>query len=703
MMSDGNERYFEGKEINDASDSPSEWIIYPLSEGTPLSPPDDAKYMVLFSDKATVEWFKQQSPKELPGLEVLKLVLCHAGVTWWQWYVKTGDLVTDFPDDDLFYDREACVESTTWEELAHEDDRIRVLESVQRFEETGYISFDCSFRLSTEMPRSVHARDVLLLLVTNKRPTSVLGIFFDVTESQIARDHTYWGKELPEDEAEDRINWYRLISELDRHDIDGDRIDEIKSQSRGVFSSLMILSDIPAFRKNADLEYLEVNKAFERLVGLSSEEILLRSDEELWGKEANVQLARLCASALNGESVQQEHVRSINGEPHVFFDKVYPEWGFDGRISGVQGIMFCIGPEGMPAEEKELPHRKQISPHMRAIYQKLHLAAQGNCMVLLTGESGSGKDFFARRIHELSKRVNEPFEILNCAALPESLAESELFGYEPGAFTGTKGRKRGRLEIAGMGTLVLDEIGDMPLPLQTKLLTFLDTRCFKRLGGEKDIQCRARIIATTNTDLKKAVAEGRFRKDLYYRINVFSMQVPPLRQRLEEFPSIMRVLLADLAKRMELERIPQIDGFAMRKLLDYHWPGNVRELTNVLERAITHANGANIGVEHIVFDTEEETASLDDHSTEHTPSSESEQSPHIPQERGEGDFHGVELPNPSNEFVRAIYEDYIVQRGGSSTDVAKRYGVTNSAVRWWFKRAGLTKRKAGRPKKKRAD
>lgn len=683
-------------ETTDAEDKlGSEALILFLDDSGVPTNQEQAKCGLVFSDEATIKLLTQDRDEKVE-VRLWRLGMCHAGVTVWEWDLKTREIKID----ELAEGPPLCygsLEGNTWEEIAHEDDRKRVLEAVQRFEETGYVSFDCSFRLATEIPRWVHVRDTQLLLDANEEPMQVIGIFIDVTESQIAKDHVYWGKELPENESEN-VNWLRLMSEIDRHDMDGDRINEIKYRSGESFDALMIFSHIPAYRKNTDLAYVEVNEPFERLVGLSSQEILKRGDEELWGKEASEYLTRLRTSALNGESVQHDHVRRINGEPCKFFDEVYPEWDFTGRISGVRGITLCIGPVVIPEQTEDRPDRQRISVDMRSLYQKIRLATQSNCLVLLTGESGSGKNYFARRIHELSSRGQEPFEILNCAALPKDLAESELFGHEPGAFTGARGRKRGLLEIAVSGTVVLDEIGEMALELQAKLLTFLDTRCFKRLGGEKDIQCKARIIATTNVDLKQAVAEGRFRKDLYYRINVFHIQIPPVRQRPEEIPSIVRGLMMSLTRALELERIPQIDGFAMKKLLSYDWPGNVRELRNVLERAITHANGPQIGAGHIIFDSEEETSPED-----------VLQGGDISIESGECNLNAadrskypVPLRNPSDEQIRALHEEYIVRRGASSTDIAKQCGVTDSAVRWWFKRAGLTKRRAGRPKKKRA-
>lgn len=170
------------------------------------------------------------------------------------------------------------------------------------------------------------------------------------------------------------------------------------------------------------------------------------------------------------------------------------------------------------------------SPVMQTVLAACREAAGTDSLVLLLGESGSGKDYLARYIHNHSKRAVGPYLSINCAAVPEELAESELFGHEHGAFTGTQGRKRGLLELAENGTLLLNEIGDLSLRLQAKLLTFLDTRKFTRVGGEKEVSVNARIIVATNRDLEKEAATGRFRQDLFYRLNVLSIEVPPLRE-----------------------------------------------------------------------------------------------------------------------------------------------------------------------------
>jgi Nif-specific regulatory protein len=227
----------------------------------------------------------------------------------------------------------------------------------------------------------------------------------------------------------------------------------------------------------------------------------------------------------------------------------------------------------------------------KAIREKLDIAlraAQTDSSVLLLGESGVGKELFAEQIHLRSPRANAPLIRVNCAALPESLLESELFGHVKGAFTGATNDRRGRFELADGGTIFLDEIGDLPLSLQVKMMRVIQSKTFERVGGAEPVKSDVRIIAATNKDIEKEVEEGRFRADLYYRLNVLPIYIPPLRERREDIP-----LLADFfLKRFNREIKKQISGFspeAMDLLLSFAWPGNVRELENAIERAVVTA------------------------------------------------------------------------------------------------------------------
>jgi Nif-specific regulatory protein len=234
----------------------------------------------------------------------------------------------------------------------------------------------------------------------------------------------------------------------------------------------------------------------------------------------------------------------------------------------------------------------------RQMYEQVAQVAQTNTTVLIRGESGTGKELIAHAIHYNSLRAKKPFVKVSCAALPETLIESELFGYEKGAFTGATARKKGRFEMAEGGTLFLDEIGDVNLATQVKLLRVLQEREFERVGGTETVKVNVRLIAATNKDMEQAIAEGAFREDLYYRLNVFTIFVPPLRERKADL-----LLLADhFLEKFSREHgkvIKRISTPAIDMLMAYHWPGNVRELENALERAVLVCDGAVIHGHHL--------------------------------------------------------------------------------------------------------
>lgn len=224
------------------------------------------------------------------------------------------------------------------------------------------------------------------------------------------------------------------------------------------------------------------------------------------------------------------------------------------------------------------------SKEMREIYEQVAQVAHTNTTVMIRGESGTGKELVAHAIHYNSPRASKPFVKVNCAALPESLIESELFGHEKGAFTGAVARKKGRFEMAENGTLFLDEIGDLSPAMQVKLLRVLQEREFERVGGIETVKVNVRLIAATNVDLEQAVQEGKFRSDLYYRLNVFSIYMPTLRERKTDILLLSDHFLEKYAKQNS-KRIRRISTPAIDMLMSYHWPGNVRELENIIERA----------------------------------------------------------------------------------------------------------------------
>ena len=225
------------------------------------------------------------------------------------------------------------------------------------------------------------------------------------------------------------------------------------------------------------------------------------------------------------------------------------------------------------------------SDAMLAVFKMIETIARTNSTVLITGESGTGKDLVARAVHYNSLRREHPFVALNCGALPETLLESELFGHMRGAFTGADANKKGLIEVAEHGTIFLDEIGEMSATMQVKLLRVLQDRRFRRLGGTEEVQADIRVIAATNQDLQKMVAENRFREDLYYRINVIHLHLPPLRERREDVPLIAEHFLTKYSEGIE-KPVRSISREALDALTAYDWPGNVRELENAIERAV---------------------------------------------------------------------------------------------------------------------
>ncbi|MBI5071216.1 MAG: sigma-54-dependent Fis family transcriptional regulator [Deltaproteobacteria bacterium] len=240
--------------------------------------------------------------------------------------------------------------------------------------------------------------------------------------------------------------------------------------------------------------------------------------------------------------------------------------------------------------EGERPPLVGQSSAMKLVYEMVAKVADSPSTVLITGESGTGKELVAREIHRGSSRRDRPLIKVNCAAIPKDLVESELFGYEKGAFTGAVGSKPGRFELADGGSLFLDEIGEIPVEMQVKLLRALQESEFERVGGIKTIRVDVRLIAATNRDLKALIADGRFREDLYYRLNVVPIALPPLRERREDIPLLAAHFLEKYNARLG-KRVERVEEEAIQLLMAYHWPGNIRELENLMERSVLFADG----------------------------------------------------------------------------------------------------------------
>jgi DNA-binding NtrC family response regulator len=297
------------------------------------------------------------------------------------------------------------------------------------------------------------------------------------------------------------------------------------------------------------------------------------------------------------------------------------------------------------------------SPKMRQVMSMVEKVAQSDVTVLIRGESGTGKELVAEAIHQRSPRSKGPLVAVNCAALTETLLESELFGHEKGAFTGAIKTKLGRFELAQGGTVFLDEIGDVSPALQAKLLRVLQEKKFLRVGGTETIAVDVRLIAATNRDLEQAIAQGRFREDLYYRLSVFPIVVPPLRERPEDVLPLVSHFLEDHGRNLE-----EIDKKALEQLKSYRWPGNVRELENVIERAVILAGGVRIGLSHLPFLAPGETSA---------------------------DISGDDLNLEELEKVSILKA--LEKAGGNKAEAARLLGITRRTLYSRMERLGLRK------------
>jgi PAS domain S-box-containing protein len=372
-------------------------------------------------------------------------------------------------------------------------------------------------------------------------------------------------------------------------------IEDQRRRAEEVFRAIFEAAQDCIYIKDHRLRYKEVNPAMEQLFQLSAADIIGKTDADLFEPGESAYFHDVDSRVLKGAYVEDEHTRNVQGIPTTLHEVRVPLKDGEGNIIGICGIARNVTER---KEQKDIPITQNEYPSeaMKETVTYLGLASKRDATILLLGESGSGKDYFAKFIHERSPRSSGPFFAVNCAAVAPELAESELFGHERGAFTGAQGRKRGQLELAEGGTLLLNEVGELSLTLQAKLLTFLDTREFTRVGGEKPVSVSARLIAATNKDLKTEVDEGRFRIDLFYRLNVMTITIPPLRDRKEDIPLLVNCILAQLRFELQLPYQPQLDATSMQILINYDWPGNVRELRNVLERSVMLSNSPAIQI-----------------------------------------------------------------------------------------------------------
>jgi len=309
------------------------------------------------------------------------------------------------------------------------------------------------------------------------------------------------------------------------------------------------------------------------------------------------------------------------------------------------------------------PNMVARSPKMQEVLSTVERVAPTNATVLLGGESGVGKDLVARAIHEKSKRASGPFLKINSSAIPENLLESELFGFEKGAFTGAVASKPGKFELADKGTLFLDEIGDVPPATQVKLLRVLQEREFERLGGTKTVKVDVRLIAATNRDLRQALEQGTFREDLYYRLNVVPIDIAPLRERKEDIPDLVNLFVTRFAGESG-KPIEGITPQAMQLLVNYHWPGNVRELQNIVERACALSKGPQLEASDIHIDVRPSKAG-----------------------NGAPGFlpDGMTLEQWEDEMV----QEALKRANGNKSQAARLLGLSRNALRYRLSKIGI--------------
>ncbi len=313
------------------------------------------------------------------------------------------------------------------------------------------------------------------------------------------------------------------------------------------------------------------------------------------------------------------------------------------------------------------PNIVAVSPKMQEVLATVERVAPTNSTVLLGGESGVGKDLIARAIHEKSRRTSGPFVKINSTAIPENLLESELFGYEKGAFTGATTSKPGKFEMADKGTLFLDEIGDVPPVTQVKLLRVLQEREFERLGGTRTVKVDVRLLAATNRDLRAALEDGTFREDLYYRLNVVPIDIPPLRSRKEDIPGLVNLFVTRFAKESgRPEKITGISSAAMQILIGHYWPGNVRELQNVIERACALARGGDLQASDIQLDTPRNRGTSAGGSDRFLPD-------------------GMTLDQWEDEMIR----ESLKRAGGNKSQAARLLGLSRNALRYRLSKIGI--------------
>jgi DNA-binding NtrC family response regulator len=429
---------------------------------------------------------------------------------------------------------------------------------------------------------------------------------------------------------------------------------------------------------DAGFRVLHASSLLDRLVGRGTAEAVCgRAVAELLGAELFGPSGSLRQLLLAGErregwrsmlAVGESPPRLVSLTAAPFHSD--PGGACDPRVAYI--VVLRPGEEDQAAAGPTSPFPGLIgrSPAMEKVFRLVENLEQSEATVLLTGESGTGKEIVARAIHGHSPRRSGPFVAVNCGALPGELLESELFGHVRGAFTGAVRERAGRFEVAAGGTLFLDEVADLPLPLQVKLLRVLQERTFERVGESQSRRTDARIVAATNADLRRAVQEGRFREDLFYRLRVVPIEIPPLRARREDIEPLATYLLARVAARQG--RALRFSPDALRALLEYGWPGNVRELENALEYAVAVCKGQTILPEDLPMEVQQETARS------------------LPSPGGDARAPGAPSPIPDGEVEKL--KQALASHRWRRADAARALGISRATLWRRMREAGLQTR-----------